>query len=275
MNREKGYLKNKKIGFIGLGNMGEALLGGILEAGIVQAKDIIASDIDKAKPKRSSSMHKVNIAKDNREVAREGNIIIVAVKPRVIDEVLKEIAPFLDSAKLLISIAAGITTKHIENLAGNIPVVRIMPNILVKVKEGFSAFCRGKHASLEDGERARKIFAGVGEVIEVKEELMDAVTALSGSGPAYIFLIVEILRDIGIKMGLSKEVAAGLINQTVFGSAKMLLEEKEDPSLLRNRVTSPRGTTERALEVLKKRGIENIFTEAIEAARDRARELSR
>ncbi len=246
--------------------MGQALLGGILEAGIVEAKALIVSDIDKEKSQALSKKYQVNVAENNREVVRKGDIIILAVKPQVIDEVLKEIAPSLSigsdksdpystksdksdphTKKLLISIAAGITTKHIESLVGNIPVIRIMPNILVKVREGISALCGGKYASSRDKEISRKIFAAVGKVVEVREELMDVVTALSGSGPAYIFLIIEILRDIGIKLGLSKEVATNLISQTVFGSAKMQIGGKEEPALLRDRVTSPGGTTERAL----------------------------
>lgn len=268
--------ENKKIGFIGLGNMGLALLEGILEAGISEAGSLIVSDIDEKKSQAAAVRYKVNIAGDNGALARKANIVLFAVKPQVIDEVLGEVAPFLHPAKLVVSIAAGISTKHIEDLVGKVPVVRVMPNIPVKVKEGISAFCCGKYARPErEGEESRKIFNGVGRVIEVKEELMDAVTALSGSGPAYVFLISEILRDAGIKMGLPKTVAAMLTNQTFLGAVRMLLEGKEDPALLRRRVTSPGGTTERALKVLEERGIEDIFREALEAARDRAKELSK
>lgn len=266
-------MENKKIAFIGLGNMGEALLEGMLKTKVVKREDVIGSDLDKKKLQFISDKWQIFKVEDNQEAVKKAKVIILAVKPQIVKKVLEEMVPFLDSTKLVISLAAGITTGYIENLIGNISVIRLMPNILVKVKEGVITFCLGKYVSKEDERIISVIFAGVGKVIKVEENLMEAVTALSGSGPAYVFMVMEVLQAAGIEMGLSPEIAADLVKQTVFGSAKMVMEKRESLPSLRKKVASPGGTTEKALKILEKQDFQNIFMKAIKAAYDKAKEL--
>lgn len=264
----------KKIAFIGMGNMAQALARGILEKGVVKADSIMASDIDKDKLRNLASRLPLTVAKDNEEAVKRSDIVIIAVKPKAVEGVLKEMADSLEPSKLVISIAAGITTDYIESLLGKeIAVIRVMPNTAVRVGEGMSALARGKFAGEEDEKISEEIFSAVGKVVKVKEELMNAVTALSGSGPAYIFALMENLIEAGIREGLSGQLAEALVKQTALGAAKLASQTEEKLSRLREMVTSPGGTTEAALNIFKQKKFQDIIAEAVAAAIKRAKEL--
>ncbi len=266
----------KRVAFLGTGNMATALMRGIIEAGLTKPEDIIISDIDKEKLGVRSSEFGVIGAKDNREAVKEADVIILAVKPKDIEGLLNEIKESLDSKKLVISIAAGITTSYIEKmLKKEIPVVKVMPNTPVAVKEGTSAFSIGKYISQEQEEIVESIFGAVGKTVKVEENLMDAVTALSGSGPAYIFYIIASLIEAAVSLGLDKKTATTLAIQTVLGSAKLLQETGEEPATLRERVTSKGGTTEAALLVLDEGRLKETLDKALKAAAKRSEELKR
>lgn len=266
----------KRIAFLGVGNMAAALIRGIIEAGLTRPEDITISDIDKEKLGVRSSEFGVIGAKDNREAVKEADVIILAVKPKDMEGPLNEIKDSLDSKKLVISIAAGITTSYIEKiLKKEIPVIRVMPNTPVAVKEGASAFSIGRYVSQEQEEIAQSIFGAVGKVVRVEENLMDAVTALSGSGPAYIFYIIASLIEAAVSLGLDKKAATTLATQTVLGSAKLLQETGEEPAALKEKVTSKGGTTEAALLVLDEGKLKEILDKALKAAVKRSQELKR
>lgn len=267
---------NKRIAFLGAGNMATALMGGIIEAGLISPEDITISDIDKEKLKVRSQEFGVTVAEDNRRAVKKAEVIILAVKPKDIERLLDEIRDSLDSKKLIISIAAGITTSYIEKmLKKEIPVIKVMPNTPVAVKEGASAFSVGEYVSQEQEEIVKSIFGAVGKVVEIKENLMDAVTALSGSGPAYIFYIIASLIETAVSLGLDKKTATTLATQTVLGSAKLLQETGEEPATLKEKVTSKGGTTEAALLVLDEGRLKETLDKALKAAAKRSQELKR
>lgn len=278
-------LTNKKIGFIGAGNMGQALIKGILKKGLVKPQNIIVGDLDKDKLHVISELG-VAIARDNREAIEKGDIIILAVKPKDVEGVLKEISDSLQGLfspasgklpKLIISIAAGITTAYIEeHLGKDIPVVRVMPNTPALIGEGMTAISRGRFAGEEEERMTEEIFQGVGKTVKVREGLMDAVTVVSGSGPAYVVTVMESLVEAGVKEGLTRDLAQELVSQTVLGAARMAVETGEELSALREMVTSPGGTTEAALKVFNKRKrLKNLLAKGVRAAAKRARELSK
>lgn len=258
-------LKNRTIAFIGAGNMAEALIRGLLAAKTVAPHQIIAHDI------RADRLEFLAGKFGIRTGAAEADIIVVAVKPQQMSDALAQVK----GEHLVISIAAGITTARIEKEIGGKPrVVRAMPNTPALVGAGATALCKGKHATDEDLATAESILGAVGTTLRVEEKLMDAVTALSGSGPAYIFLVTEAMIQAGMKAGLSKELARKLTIQTVYGAGKLLVESGESPESLRRKVTSPGGTTEAALKVMDEKKLVEIFVEAIRAAARRSQELS-
>jgi len=267
---------NKRIAFLGAGNMATALIRGIIEAGLTRPENIIISDIDKEKLGVRSSEFGVIGAKDNREAVKETDVIILAVKPKDMEGLLNEIKDSLDSKKLVISIAAGISTSYIEKmLKKKVSVIRVMPNTSVAVKEGASAFSIGKYISQEQEEIVKSIFGAVGKAVKVEENLMDAVTALSGSGPAYIFYIIASLVEAAVSLGLDKKTATALATQTVLGSAKLLQEMGEEPITLKEKVTSKGGTTEAALLVLDEGKLKETLSKALKAAAKRSKELTK
>ena len=266
----------KRIAFLGAGNMATALIRGIIEAELTKPEDIIISDINKEKLKIKNEKLKVKAAEDNGQAIKEAEVIILAVKPKDIEGLLAEIKDSLEPKKLVISIAAGITTSYIEKiLKKEIPVIRVMPNTPVAVKEGASAFSIGKYVSQEQEKIAESIFGAVGKAVKVEENLMDAVTALSGSGPAYIFYIITSLIEAAVSLGLDKKTATTLATQTVLGSAKLLQETGEEPAALKEKVASKGGTTEAALLVLDEGKLKEILDKALKAAAKRAKELKR
>jgi len=268
-------LNSKQIGFIGSGNMGEALVGGIIASDSSSPENIICSDASKERLEFMKETYGVRTTPDNPEVASLSDIVIYAVKPQIIATVLRETADNLDMSKLIISIAAGIPMAAIEIALGKkLRLIRVMPNVAALVREGAAAIASGKHALEEDIELAMLIFNSVGRSIFLKENyLMDAVTGLSGSGPAYIFLIIDALADAGVKVGLSRKDSIALATQTVLGSAKMLLETGAHPGQLKDMVTSPGGTAIAGLHNLEKGGIRTTLINAVEAATNRSKEL--
>jgi pyrroline-5-carboxylate reductase len=273
--RRKLLVIEEKLGFIGVGNMGEALLRGIIGSKLISPSHIFISDINSQKLDDLSRELGVNAAEDNHDLIAKTDITLLAVKPNVIKAVLSEIAPDLNHPKWCISIAAGVNTTSIESiLQSGSPVVRVMPNTPAMVYEGMTAICPGKNADERHVEKTQRIFQSVGKAIIVTEKLMDAVTALGGSGPAFIFLIIESLADAGVQLGLSREDALGIAAQMVIGASKMVLDTQTHPATLKNQVTSPGGTTAAGLYQLEKHGIRAAIIDAVVAAATRSKELS-
>ena len=269
-------LKDKKIGVIGTGNMGESLISGLIYARSSVPENIICSDVRKEKLKSIKDAYGVVTTTSNTDVVKSSEIVIYAVKPQIMASILKETAAHLDISKVIISIAAGVPLAAIEScLNKDLRLIRVMPNIAASVKEGAAAITAGKHASKEDLKLAKAIFDSVGKSIIIEEELMDAITGLSGNGPAYIFLIVDALADAGVKMGLSREDALFLSAQTVLGAAKLLLETNEHPGRLKDKVTSPGGTAITALHTIEEGGLRTTLINAVEVGTNRSRELGK
>jgi len=268
-------LRNKKICFIGTGNMGEALVSGLVCSEATNTDNIICTDINEAKLETIASKYKVRTTTDNVEAIKKSDIVIYAVKPQILASILKETAASLDMSKLIISIAAGVPLAAIESsLNKDLRLIRVMPNIAAFVKESATAIAAGKNASQDDIDLAKAIFDSVGNSVFIEENvLMDAITGLSGSGPAYIFLIVDALADAGVKMGLSRDDALFLSSQTVLGAAKLLMDTKEHPGQLKDRVTSPGGTAMAGIHTQEKGGLRTTLIDAVEAATTRSREL--
>ena len=268
-------LNDKKIAIIGAGNMGEALISGLTVSGSSMPESIICTDVRKARLDDIKKEYGVRTTENNIEAVDASDIIVYAVKPQIIASVLKETAEKLDMSKLIISIAAGVPMAAIEScLNKDLRLIRVMPNIPAAVKEAASAIAAGGHATEEDVDLAMEIFNSVGKCVFLKENyLMDAITGLSGSGPAYIFLIVDALADAGVKMGLAREEALFLSTQTVLGAAKLLLETREHPGQLKDRVTSPGGTAIAGLATLEEGGLRTTLIHAVEAATNRSKEL--
>lgn len=268
-------LENKKIGFVGAGLMAEAIARGLLKAGIGPGR-INASDPDDRRRDLFQKELGINTTVDNASLAGFADIIILAVKPNVVSQAIADFGGALNAGHLLISIVAGVKTDAIESkLAGEIPVVRVMPNTPSLVGEGISAVAPGRYAGSEHVDVARGIFEAVGKVVQVTEDKMDAVTGLSGSGPAYVYMLIEALADGGVRAGLPKATALVLAAQTVAGAARMVLETGEHPAVLRDRVMTPGGTTVAGVAVLERSGFRSAAMEAVKAAADRSAELGK
>ncbi|HEY4239208.1 MAG TPA: pyrroline-5-carboxylate reductase [Kofleriaceae bacterium] len=265
------------IGFIGAGNMAEALIRGLVRGGHVPAAAVTASAPRRERLDELAKQYGIHVTTDNREVARRAQLLVLSVKPQILDKVLREVGPAMQPGTLVISIAAGIDTETIEAAlpVEGVRVIRTMPNTPALVGAGATAISAGTHASEADLATARAIFDAVGISVVLDESHLDAVTGLSGSGPAYIFLILEALADAGVKVGLSRRNAQRLAAQTVMGSAKMLLDTDEHPGRLKDMVTSPGGTAIAGLHTLEEGGLRTTLINAVETATKRARELGR
>ena len=274
-------LKNKKIGFIGGGNMAEAIIKGMLSSSsLVKVSNVFVSEPNKKRQTFLSSEYKIKIVKDNLDLVKKSDVLIIAVKPQIICEVLNGIADQVDAQKLVISVAAGVPISQIEEALRvgkkkKLCVVRTMPNTPSVVQEGATAITAAKGVSKSDFKISHEIFQAVGQTVEVPEEQIDAVTGLSGSGPAYIFMIIEALSDAGVKMGLTRDVATELTVQTVLGSALLVRETGTSPGELKNRVTSPGGTTIAGLHALEKGSLRATLMNAVEKATLRSKELAK
>ncbi len=268
-------LNDKKIGMIGTGNMGSALIDGLIRSGATTADNILCSDASERQLEQIKEKYQVETTTDNVEVVKKSDIVIYAIKPQIMAGVLKETASHLNMDKLIISIAAGVPLAAIESMLNrDLRLIRAMPNVAVAVREGATAIAAGDHANEEDVKLAMEIFDSVGKSIFLKENyLMDAITGLSGSGPAYIFLIVDALADAGVKMGLSRKDALLLSSQTILGAAKLLQETGAHPGQLKDSVTSPGGTAIAGLHTLEKGGLRTTLINAVEAATNRSKEL--
>jgi pyrroline-5-carboxylate reductase len=272
--QEKSMEKMKAIGFIGAGNMGEALIAGLLKANFVPPGQVMAFDSNGERLRFIQKKYGVKMASGNRPLSSQCDPILLCIKPQSMKEVIEEISESLDASKLLISIAAGIPLYAIEAYARKqLRLIRVMPNIAVLVQEGASAIAPGNLANDTDLKIARDIFDCVGKTITIHESMMDAVTGLSGSGPAYIFLVIEALTEAGVHLGMTRDQAIMLATQTVRGSVKLLSETGEHPALLREKVTSPGGTTAAGLYKLEEGGLRKILIDAVNAATQRAKEL--
>jgi pyrroline-5-carboxylate reductase len=259
------------IGFIGGGNMAEALIKGMVQAGM---KDIIVSEPREDRRAYLEKTYNAKTTSDNKEVVRQSAIIILAVKPQNMDDVTSEIAPFITVEKLVASIAAGITLPYLTSRLKTSKIVRVMPNTPALVQEGMSVLSMCECILDKEMAIVRGIFMSVGKVLVLPEKYMDAVTALSGSGPAFIALFTEAMIAAGIKMGLTEDTASELAVQTVIGTAK-LLETGMPPDRLREMVTSPGGTTAAGLKVFEDKGLEEMVHSVIGAAANRSKELGR
>lgn len=262
------------IGFLGTGNMAEALIKGLLHAKVVEPGRIIGSDPRKERCDELTQRFGIRTTTSNLEVVRASEIVVLSVKPQILPTVLDEVAKELKPHALVISIAAGTPVAAIEaRLPAGTRVVRTMPNTPALVGAGATAIAGGGHATPADLDAAKRIFDAVGKTVVLDEEQLDAVTGLSGSGPAYVFLIIEALSDAGVKMGLSRYNAQALAAQTVLGSAKLLLETNEHPGRLKDMVTSPGGTAIAGIATLEAGGLRTTLINAVEAATRRSKEL--
>jgi pyrroline-5-carboxylate reductase len=267
-------LTARRIAVIGAGNMGSALLRGILASEWGDPKRVVASHPNKKKAAALARELGIRVLTSNRDAARAADVIILGVKPQILDAVLAEIRDTGLESRLLVSIAAGFPTQRIEAaLGGDFPVIRVMPNVAAVVRLSATVLCAGRHAKTAHVSEARKIFESIGIVIELPEYQLDAVTGLSGSGPMYIFQIIEGLSDAGVRVGLSRDVSSALTIQTVLGAARMAEQSKTHPAVLKDLVTSPGGTAIAALHSLERNRLRAILMDAVEVATARSREL--
>lgn len=267
-------LQGKRIAVIGGGKMGSAIVGGILTSQLIAADKVTIADKVPACREYLLKSHGVGVTEDNIKAVKAAPVVILAVKPQDMGTLLRELGPAIDKKKLVISIAAGITTGFIENLLKeDVRVIRVMPNTPALIGAGATALACGKKATEKDLELASLIFGACGLTVTVKEELMDAVTGLSGSGPAYGFVIIEALADAGVLMGLSRDIALKLAAQTMLGAAQLCLKGDKHPAELKDMVTSPGGTTIAGLQALEEGGLRATLMAAVEAATRRSQEL--
>lgn len=269
-------MKDKKIGIIGCGNMGEAIFSRLSEI-MVKSVNLMVSETDAARRDAIQKKYKIIVEIDNNYLVKYCDVIIIAVKPQSIEDLLRqEICCGASKEKLIISIAAGIPTSYIEKIVGrDVPVVRAMPNMPAVIGEAVTAVCAGSAASKEDLKLAVEVLSKIGDVVEVDEKMMDAVTAISGSGPAYFFYMIEALAEAAKKLGLDEKTAEELAIKTAIGSSELLDKMKERPGALRMKVTSKGGTTEAALKVFDSKKLGKIIEAAAKAACKRSKDMSK
>ncbi|MEM8487348.1 MAG: pyrroline-5-carboxylate reductase [Bacteroidota bacterium] len=270
-------LANHKIAVIGAGNMGRAIIGGLLKGNDTDAGQIRATRRSaRALKALAEQFPGIQTTSNNADAVADATIIILAVKPQMVLKVIKEIRAHISDKTLIISVLAGITTQTLQHeFALNLPVVRTMPNTPALVDEGATAICAGDYAGDDELDSARAVFEAVGSVEVVPEYLMDAITGLSGSGPAYIYMIIEALTDAGVKQGIPRPIASALSAQTVYGAAKLVIETGKHPAILKDEVTTPGGTTISAIAALESHGLRNMLINAVATATERSKELSK
>lgn len=268
--------ESQSIGIVGLGRMGRCLVQGLIEAGHFSKNQIYFTTKHEETAKRVASELGINACKSNAELVGKSDLVILAVKPQNVSDVLEELKKTTTKNKTFISIIASISTEFIESkLPKGTAVIRVMPNTPAFVGAGMTAFCLGKNCALETAEQTKKLFSPLGRVVKVDERHMDAVTGLSGCGPAYVYLILEALTDGGIKVGLPRDLATELAAQTVLGAAKMLLETGRHPAALKDEVTTPAGCTIDGLLELEEGKVRVTLIKAVVQATKRATELGR
>jgi pyrroline-5-carboxylate reductase len=276
---------DRTVAVLGAGNIGSALISGLLEAKTLAPEQIRATDVSEKQVADLSRKHAIHVTQGgNQQAASEADIVVLAVKPNLVGEVLGDIREVLRSGQVLISVAAGVTIEFLErHLAKPIserpaatqPIIRAMPNIAMTVHASATALCANAAANEQHRQIAEEIFRSVGTVVWVTEDKMHAVTGLSGSGPAYVYLILEGLTAGGVNMGLPHDVARALAQQTLLGAAQLAQQSAEHPAALRDRVTTPGGTTIAGLAELERYGVRSALIEAVEAATERSEQLSR
>ncbi len=266
---------NSRIAVVGAGTIGEALIAGLLSSGWRTAADIVATGRREERIVELRERFGIEATLSNRDAIEGAALVVIATKPQDFDDLLEEIGPVLKADQTVLSVAAAIPTALIEGrLAEPVPVVRSMPNAPATVHEGIAGMCAGAHAHDEHLALAEEALTHLGRVVRVDEAYMDAVTAVSGSGPAYFALLSEAMIEAGILLGLGREVSTQLVVQTMLGTAKLLRDEGMHPVELREKVTSPGGTTIRAVRELEQAGVRAAFLNAIQAAMERSRELA-
>jgi pyrroline-5-carboxylate reductase len=269
-------LTNKTIGVIGAGHIGTAVIGGLIKAKLTSPKNIIASRRTESGLQEIAKTFGVHVTPDNKKVAKSSDVLVLAVKPMNSREVLTEIKDIVKPSQVIISVMAGIRTSFINSILGvECPVIRTMPNTPVLVDAGATAISKGKFATEDHLKIAHTIFRSVGMVEVVPENLLDAVTGLSGSGPAYIYMVIEAMTDGGVKMGIPRQIAFRLAAQTVFGSAKLVIETGKHPAILKDEVTTPGGTAIAAVAELETHGLRTMLINAVSTATARSKELSK
>ncbi|NLM68851.1 MAG: pyrroline-5-carboxylate reductase [Firmicutes bacterium] len=263
-----------RICIIGLGKMGSALLKGIVQGGISNPADITACDPLLPEQESSAEYYGIRTSKDSAVGAKNADLIILAVKPQVFGSIAPDLAPAVNN-KLIVSVMAGISTANLRlHLGDQCRIVRVMPNMPVFINAGVSAVTNGPGVSETERQLVRNIFSTLGEVVEVDENLMDSITGLCGSGPAYVYVMIEALADGAVLAGLPRELALKLAAQTVQGAARMVLETEKHPAELKDMVASPAGTTIRGLDVLEEKGFRSALIKAVQAGAERSRELN-
>jgi pyrroline-5-carboxylate reductase len=271
---EAASMRGRKIGFVGGGNMAAALIRGLLHSSTVTADQIRASDVKDERLEELRQKYAVETTIDNDALVRWADVVVIAVKPQIVDRILGAIAGGLSGTDVVISIAAGVPIDAIEaRLPAGSRVIRAMPNTAAIALAGATAIAPGTHATRDDIGVARSLFEAVGRCVTLDETLLDAVTGLSGSGPAYVMLMIEALADGGVKVGLGRDVALLLAAQTVYGAAKLQLETGEHPGRLKDMVTSPGGTAIAGLHTLEAGGLRRTLIDAVEAAATRSGQL--
>ena len=263
------------IGFIGGGKMASAIMKGVINSGFCPKENILVSDKNEQALSNLKTEYGVKTTLDNIEVVKNSDVILFAVKPFVLCDVLEELKEHITNKQLVLSIAAGISIETIENILGNIPVIRIMPNTPALVNEGMSAVCKGHYADDNQVKLATEIFSKVGKVIESEEKYIDIITAISGSGPAFYYYIIDEIAKAGEKLGLDYQTCLKLSAQTAFGSAKMVMESGVNPEQLIINVTTPGGCTAVGNEVLKEQKISDILFDTVEKTAKKAYELGK
>lgn len=263
------------IGFIGCGNMGCAMMGGILKSGLVENSNIYVADLFKPSLEKAQSEYGVNTTTDNKEVAKNADVLILSIKPNILDIVAKEIKDIIKKDCIIVSIVAGKTIEHLENAFGKeFKVIRTMPNTPALVGEGMSALCGNKNIAESDLERVKSIFSSFGGVEVLPEYLIDAFVSVSGSSPAYVFMFIEAMADAAVCDGIPRDKAYKIAAQAVLGSAKMVLETGKHPAQLKDMVCSPAGTTIEAVEVLEEKGFRHAVMAAMKACTAKCKEMA-
>lgn len=269
-------LSDETVAIIGAGNIGRSILGGMIRGDLVAPEQIIATRRTASALQALEDEHPgLHTTTDNVAAVREASIVVLTIKPQSKAEVVTEIRDHVARDVLIVSVLAGVTTERLQLAMGqDQPVVRAMPNTPALVDEGATAIAGGTYADPDHVAKVRQMFEAVGEVVETREEMMDAVTGLSGSGPAYVYMFIEALTDAGVKQGLSREVSAKLAAQTVFGAAKLAIETGKHPAILRDEVTTPGGTAIAAVSELESRGLRTTIINAVATATERSKELN-
>lgn len=265
---------SKKLGFIGCGNMAKAIMGGIIDSGLLGADEIIAADVNRAALEKAASTLKVEVTQDNREVAANCGTLVLSVKPQFYPSVIKEISPCVPQSTVVVTIAPGQTLKKLAELFGkDVKIVRTMPNTPAMIREGMTAVCKNEFVTDKELEYVCRLLNSFGRTEQVAEYMMDAVVAVSGSSPAYVYMMIEAMADAAVMGGMPRDKAYTFAAQAVCGSAKMVLETGMHPGALKDMVCSPAGTTIEAVKVLEEKGFRSSLIEAMRACMDKSKAL--